>query len=106
LNTLDVAKATLETVEGEAEAVAHVEHSGLARFAGSEVHQPTLIENAMVTLRVVHEKRLGVATTNKIDAAGLADLARRAADAAASAPPDETFPGLAPPARPDRGARA
>ena len=44
-------------VEGdEAEAVAHVEHSGLARFAGSEVHQPTLIENAMVTLRVVQRQ--------------------------------------------------
>jgi len=98
VNALEVAKATLESVEGEAEAVAHVEHSGLARFAGSEVHQPTLIENAMVTLRVVQDNRLGVATTNKIDTAGLAELARRASDAAASAPPDETFPGLAPPA--------
>ena len=54
VNALDVANAALEAVDGEAEAVAHVEHSGLARFAGSEVHQPTLIENAMVTLRVVH----------------------------------------------------
>ena len=100
MNALDVAKAALDTAGGEAEAVAHVEHSGLARFAGSEVHQPTLIENAMVTLRVVHDNRAGVATTNKIDAAGLAELARRAADAAESAPPDETFPGLAPPADP------
>jgi predicted Zn-dependent protease len=100
VNALDVAKAALDTAGGEAEAVAHVEHSGLARFAGSEVHQPTLIENAMVTLRVVHDNRAGVATTNKIDAAGLAELARRAADAAESAPPDETFPGLAPPADP------
>jgi PmbA protein len=98
VNALDVAKAALDTAEGEAEAVAHVEHSGLARFAGSEVHQPTLIENAMVTLRVVHDNRAGVATTNKIDAAGLAELARRAADAAESVPPDDAFPGLAPPA--------
>jgi len=100
VNALEVAKAALETVEGEAEAVAHVEHSGLARFAGSEVHQPTLIENAMVTLRVVHDKRVGVATTNKLDAAGLAELAQRAADAAESAPTDDRFPGLAPPADP------
>ena len=98
MNALDVAKAALDTAGGEAEAVAHVEHSGLARFAGSEVHQPTLIENAIVTLRVVHGKRSGIATTNKIDAPGLAEVARRAADAAASAPPDESFPGLAPPA--------
>jgi PmbA protein len=100
VNALDVAKAALETAGSEAEAVACVEHSGLARFARSEVHQPTLIENAMVTLRVVHENRIGVATTNRIDEAGLAELARRAADAAESAPADDTFPGLAPPADP------
>lgn len=100
MNALEVAKAALETAGGEAEAVAHVEQSGLARFAGSEVHQPTLIENAMVTLRVIHGNRAGVATTNKIDAPGLAELARRAADAAESAPPDESFAGLAPPADP------
>ena len=100
MNALEVAKAALETVDGEAEAVAHVEHSGLARFAGSEVHQPTLIENAIVTLRVVHDTRLGVATTNRLDEAGLEELARRAEDAASSAPADETFPGLAPPVVP------
>jgi PmbA protein len=100
VNALDVAKAALDTADGEAEAVAHVERSGLARFAGSEVHQPTLIENAMVTLRVVHGKRVGIATTNKIDAPGLAEVARRAADAAQSAPADEFFPGLTPAADP------
>ena len=52
----------------------------------------------MVTLRVVRDSRTGVATTNKVGGQGLADLARRASDAAASAPPDETFPGLASPA--------
>jgi predicted Zn-dependent protease len=62
------------------------------------VHQPTLIENALVTLRVVHDDRVGIATTNKLDADGLSELVRRAAAAAESAPPDETFPGLAPPA--------
>jgi PmbA protein len=100
VKALEIAKAALDTVEGEAEAVAQVEHSGLARFAGSEVHQPTLIENAVVTLRIVHDNRVGIATTNKLDAAGLAELARRASDAAESAPPDETFPGLAPSADP------
>jgi PmbA protein len=100
VSALEIARAALDAAEGEAEAVAHVEHSGLARFASSEVHQPTLIENAMVTLRVVRNKRAGVATTNRIDAEGLAELARRAGDAADSAPPDEAFPGLAPPAEP------
>jgi PmbA protein len=98
VNALDIAHAALQATTGEAEAIAHVERSGLARFAGSEVHQPTLIENALVTLRVVRESRAGVATTNKVDADGFAELARRASDAAESAPSDDTFPGLAPPA--------
>jgi PmbA protein len=100
VNALEVARAALDTAGGEADAVARVEHSGLARFAGSEVHQPTLIENAMVTVRVVHGNRVGIATTNKIDPPGLAEVARRAADAAESSPPDDSFPGLAEPADP------
>jgi PmbA protein len=51
-------------------------------------------------LRVVRGKQVGMAMTNKIDAPGLAEVARRAADAARSAPADESFPGLAPPADP------
>jgi PmbA protein len=100
VSALEIARAALEAAGGEAEAVAHSERSGLARFAGSEVHQPTLIENAVVTLRVVHRNRVGVATTNKIDADGLAELVRRASAAADSAPPDDSFPGLAPRTQP------
>jgi PmbA protein len=96
---LEVAQAALEASSGEnCEAVALAERSGLARFAGSEVHQPTLIDNVVVTLRVVRDGRAGVATTNRIHPDGLAQLARRAADAADSAPADPDFPGLAPPA--------
>ena len=98
MSALEVAKAALAAARGEAEAVAHAERSGLVRFAGSEVHQPTLIENVVVTLRVVRDKRAGAATTNKVDGEGLAELARRAGEAAESAPSDDTFPGLAPPA--------
>ena len=99
MSALDVARAALEAAGGEAEAVAHSERSGLARFAGSEVHQPTLIENVVVTLRVLHGNRAGVATTNRVDDEGLAELAQRASAAADSAPPDESFPGLAPAAQ-------
>jgi PmbA protein len=102
VSALEVARAALEAAEGDAEAVAHAERSGLARFAGSEIHQPTLIENVVVTLRVVRDSRAGVATTNKVDADGLADLARRASEAAESLPADETFPGLAPASEPTR----
>ncbi|CAN5131359.1 hypothetical protein BH18ACT12_BH18ACT12_18550 [soil metagenome] len=99
VKAIDVAKVALAAAGGEAEAVAHVERSGLARFASSEVHQPTLIEDVVVTLRVVRDSRSGIATSNKVDDKGLAELALRAADAAESAPSDARFPGLPPPAQ-------
>ncbi len=92
---LDVARAALEASGADGEAVALAERSGLARFADSEIHQPTLIDNVVVTLRVVRDGRSGVATTNRTDNKGLAQLARRAAEAADSAPPDPDFAGLA-----------
>jgi len=92
---LDVARRALAATPGEAEAVAQAETSGLARFAASEVHQPTLIDNVVVSLRVVRDGRIGVASTNRVDDAGLAELARRAEEAADSAPVDPDFPGLA-----------
>ncbi len=84
----------------EAEAFAHCERSGLARFAGSQLHQPTLIENESVLIRVVRDGRVGSAATNRIDEEGLRNAARRAEAAADSAPPDPGFPGLAMPAEP------
>ena len=56
---LEVARAALAATDGEAEAIAHAETSGLARFASSEVHQPTLIDNVVVTLRLVRDGRTG-----------------------------------------------
>jgi PmbA protein len=95
----EVAASALAAAPGEeAEAVVVAEVSGLARFASSEVHQPTLIENVVVTLRVVRDRKIGWASTNRIEADGLRDLAERAADAADSGRRDDAFPGLAPPA--------
>ena len=95
----DTAAAALAAADGEeAEAVVLAERSGLARFAASEVHQPTLIENVVVTLRIVRDGKVGVAVTNKVDDDGLASLANRARAAADSALAEPTFPGLAEPA--------
>jgi PmbA protein len=80
----------------EADAVAHVEESGFARFAASEVHQPTLIRDATLTLRVVRDGKVGCAVTNRTDEEGLRDTARRAAEAADSAKADPDFAGLQP----------
>ena len=100
MRTLEIAEAALAAAAGDgAEAVVHFERSGLARFAGSEVHQPTLVDDTVVQLSVVRDGRLGIAIGNRIGAEGLVDLARRAREAAESASPDPDLPQLAPPAR-------
>jgi PmbA protein len=81
----------------ETDAVAHLEESGFARFAASEVHQPTLIRDETITLRVVRDGKVGCAVTNRTDDEGLREAARRAAEAADSARPDPDYPGLQPP---------
>ena len=98
---LELAGRLLSAAEGdEALAVVHRERSGLARFARSEVHQPTLIENDVLELQIVRDGRLGVAVSNRIDDDGVQALVARASEAADSAPADPDFPGLAPPADP------
>jgi PmbA protein len=100
-DSLGTAERALAAAEAdEAEVVVHTERSGLARFAASEIHQPTLIDNAIVRLRVVRDGRVGSAATNRLGEDGLRELAHRAAEAAESAHPDESFAGLAPPADP------
>ena len=94
---LEIARAALAHVDGDGEVVVHAETSGLARFAESKVHQPTLIDDVVVRVRSIHDGKVGAATTNRTDDSGLAEVARRAAAAANGAPPDPNFPGLAPP---------
>jgi PmbA protein len=96
VDLLAVAEAALAAASGdELEAVVHSERSGLARFAASQIHQPTLIENTSVQVRVVLDGQVGWASTNRLSDEGLAAVARRAEEAAASAPADPAFPGLA-----------
>jgi PmbA protein len=96
---LEIAERALGHVSAdEAEVVVGTERSGFARYAGSEVHQPTLIENTSIQLRLVGDGRAAVASTNRTDDEGLAGLARRAADALASASENPELPSLAPPA--------
>ena len=78
----------------EAEASVHSERSGLARFAGSTQHQPTLVDDSVVTVRAVRDGRVGVAVTNRTSDDGLREVAARAADAAQRMRMDPDFPGL------------
>jgi PmbA protein len=97
VSALDIALRALDVAGGNAEALVHVERSGMARFAASEVHQPTLIENTIVQLRVASDGNIGTAQSNSIDDAALRTLAERARDAAA---PEPDFPGFAGPVDP------
>jgi len=97
----ELAEQALRSADGdEALVVVQSERSGLARFAGSEVHQPTLVENDVVELQIVRDGRLGIASANRTDDEGLRALAARASEAADAAPENPDFPGLAPPAEP------
>jgi PmbA protein len=94
---LELAEVAIKAAEAdEADAVAHVEQSGFARFAASEVHQPTLIRDESITLRVVRDGKVGCAITNRTDGDGVRAAARRAAEAADSAKADPAFAGLQP----------
>ncbi len=95
---LDLAERACRAAEAdEADALVQAQRSGFARFADSVVHQPTLIVDEDVTVRVAREGRVGCATTNRTDDEGLAEAARRAGEIADRAPPDPGFPGLQPP---------
>jgi PmbA protein len=61
------------------------------------VHQPTLINDETLTLRVVRDGKVGCASTNRTDDEGVREAARRAAEAADSARPDPDYAGLQPP---------
>src|SRR4029450_914196 len=89
---LDLAEAALRvTGGGDAEVVVHADRSGVARFPASIVHQPTLIENAVVRVRVARDGKIGWAATNRVDAEGLAEVARRGGGGAGGAKPGPDF---------------
>ena len=72
-----VARA-LDAGAGEAEALVLGGHEELTRFANSEIHQNVAETSTTVNLRVVIGRRVGVASGNRVDARGLAELARTA----------------------------
>ena len=105
LNTLDIARLALEHAAAAADGadvLVHSERSGLARFATSTQHQPTLVDDTVVTLRAVRDGRVGVAVSNRTSDDGLRELAARATNAAYRMREDPDFPGLAEPADPPK----
>lgn len=99
MSASELAERVLELARGrgELEVVIQRERSGLARFAASEVHQPTLVDDTVVQLTILREGRTGSASTNGTGDEHLARLVERAATAAASGTPEQGL-GLTPPA--------
>ena len=65
--------ASLATAAGatEAEALVSADRAQLTRFANSEIHQNVAETNASLNLRVAVGKRVGVASSNRLDDDGL-----------------------------------
>jgi PmbA protein len=71
--------------------------TALTRFANSEIHQNVSERDIGVRIRIVDDHRVGVASTNQVDASALRDALDRAVESARSQPPRPDLPPLAPP---------
>jgi len=82
------------TSADEAEVLVSAESSALTRFANNRINQNVLEDNTIVSVRAVLGTRIGVASTNRLDDASLAECCEAAVAAARVAPDDPAFPGL------------
>src|SRR5262245_6651842 len=87
---------SLATAAGatEAEGFASVEAAQLTRFANSEIHQNVAETNVQLNLRVAIGRRVGVASSNRIDDDGLRRLAETAVAIARNSAELEDWGGL------------
>ncbi|MFN8621874.1 MAG: metallopeptidase TldD-related protein [Chloroflexota bacterium] len=88
--------AALDAGASDADALGMGGHDELTRFANNEIHQNVAETSASVNLRVVVGRRVGVATGDRLDPDGLAQLARDAVTIARLQPEREDEIALAP----------
>ncbi len=74
------------------------EAQNLTRFANNYIHQNVAERNITLIMRLLRGKRLGLATTNRLDGEGLDRLVERARANAEVSPEDPDYPGLPEPA--------
>jgi predicted Zn-dependent protease len=98
LDTLAIAEraVALATAAGatEVEALVSDERAQLTRFANSEIHQNVAETNGSLNLRVAIGKRIGVASSNRVDDEGLRRLADTATAIARNSAELEDWGGL------------
>jgi PmbA protein len=78
----------------EAEAVVSADEARLTRFANSEIHQNVAETNSSLNLRVAIGRRVGVASSNRLDDEGLRRLAETAVAIARNSAELEDWAGL------------
>jgi predicted Zn-dependent protease len=92
---LELVDAALKACDcDQAEAIIWWQDTALTRFADSVIHQNVAEINAMVSVRAVLGKRIGVARGNQLTADDVRAVARRALELARVAAPDEKFVSL------------
>ena len=79
---------------GEAEALVVAGDSALTRFANSEIHQNVASSEVFVNLRFVQGRRVGVASSGRVDPDGIRGLVERAAAITACVEELEDWAGL------------
>jgi predicted Zn-dependent protease len=86
----------LAAAEGatQAEALVTAEDAALTRFANSEIHQNVAETNAQLNLRFVIGRRVGVASTGRLDAEGLRAVAEAAGAIARNVEENDEFVSL------------
>ena len=78
----------------EAEALVTADDARLTRFANSEIHQNVAESDAQLNLRFVVGRRVGVASSNRLDEEGLRRLAETAGAIARNSEELEDWGGL------------
>jgi PmbA protein len=89
-----IIETALEAAGGEADAVFISTDQNISRFANSNLHQNMSEISAELTLRVIVDEAMGVASTTSFDAEEIAATAALAREAARHSDPLQKFSGL------------
>jgi len=94
-----ICEGVLQRSSGDlAEILIFSEEQALTRFANRHIHQNVAERNTTLILRIFRGKRMGTATTNRLDGDKLDRLVERARTNAQASPEDPDYPGLPEPA--------
>src|SRR3989344_1524477 len=78
----------------ETEVLLFVGNNALTRFANNQIHQNVAWHDLGISIRVVNDKKIGVASTNTFDDMSLKKLVNKAIELAKLQKPDKHFVSL------------